>query len=921
MGNQIAVVCPRPLPSLEAVTDTTRLRDIVAQLLNQPPTSVELAVAPAAIREVLNQQHLTAALWLPAGVVPTEACQRVLHGGHGIGVWTGRSSTLERAYSFGPVALAAHACCMEGNCAPRTANAAAVARHLVTRHRVPIAGPQPGLAPWRDGEQRARLLLGGKDVALRRLAALLPGVRVDTGVSVSWRQWVQNPRQVLAAIATRYSERPVIVRSCCDSEDGWKQSRAGAYLSVPVPLPAPPETVAQAVQEVFASYETQLAPDARVLVQQWLTPVQASGVVTTRTLAGAPYYTAAVDTVSGRTDTVTAGMGQGQQTWYVRRTPSGSDHCAAGLPPAAAQLLHAAVETERCAGTSRLDVEVALADGAVHLLQARPLAAARAVDDAAVHHVADDARRQVVWLARRPWPCADVGVVLSNMADWNPVEMLGSHPAALATSLYQTLITDRTWAAQRAAYGYRDLRGTRLMHVVAGAPYVDAVASLASFLPAGLDEPLAGAVLRAMRERLVTDPAAHDKIEFEIAATCWTPDVAARTAYLAESGIGSAARRRLHEQLLGLTRGGVRRLAGDLTELDRTVPPLPGDTHPQELAATLAKARTVALKFAHVARAAFMATDLLRALERNELAEHREVWMRSLDTPATVMQQNAARVAAGQLNWDTFVARYRWIRPGTYDLAIPTYGDDPNGYLRPLLVHPSATADGTVAAPWNKRQAVAVTRAVAPLGLDAKGLEAFCRAAITGRERGKALYAAWVSAALEAIAARGAAHGIGREDMRHLHVNEVDAVQPGRWPHLIARRRARVEACTLIELPDVITCAEDLDCFSRGWGRSNFVTTSQAFGPVHTVPTPACPPLPGAVIVLETADPGFDWIFAHQPAALVTAYGGTNSHMAIRCAELGVPAAIGVGPATHATCAAARSVSVNAAARRVDVLS
>ena len=47
--------------------------------------------------------------------------------------------------------------------------------------------------------------------------------------------------------------------------------------------------------------------------------------------------------------------------------------------------------------------------------------------------------------------------------------------------------------------------------------------------------------------------------------------------------------------------------------------------------------------------------------------------------------------------------------------------------------------------------------------------------------------------------------------------------------------------------------------------------------------------------MIPSADPGYDWLFAHKIAGLVTTYGGANSHMAIRCAELDLPAAIGVG--------------------------
>jgi len=49
------------------------------------------------------------------------------------------------------------------------------------------------------------------------------------------------------------------------------------------------------------------------------------------------------------------------------------------------------------------------------------------------------------------------------------------------------------------------------------------------------------------------------------------------------------------------------------------------------------------------------------------------------------------------------------------------------------------------------------------------------------------------------------------------------------------------------------------------------------------------------IIVIENADPGFDWIFSQKIKGLITKYGGVNSHMSIRCEELQVPAIIGFG--------------------------
>ena len=49
------------------------------------------------------------------------------------------------------------------------------------------------------------------------------------------------------------------------------------------------------------------------------------------------------------------------------------------------------------------------------------------------------------------------------------------------------------------------------------------------------------------------------------------------------------------------------------------------------------------------------------------------------------------------------------------------------------------------------------------------------------------------------------------------------------------------------------------------------------------------------IVLIESADPGFDWIFTHKIKGLITKYGGSASHMTIRANEFNIPAAIGCG--------------------------
>ena len=53
--------------------------------------------------------------------------------------------------------------------------------------------------------------------------------------------------------------------------------------------------------------------------------------------------------------------------------------------------------------------------------------------------------------------------------------------------------------------------------------------------------------------------------------------------------------------------------------------------------------------------------------------------------------------------------------------------------------------------------------------------------------------------------------------------------------------------------------------------------------------------LEGKIVFIQAADPGYDFLFSKNIAGLVTQFGGANSHMAVRCAELGIPAVIGAG--------------------------
>ena len=74
------------------------------------------------------------------------------------------------------------------------------------------------------------------------------------------------------------------------------------------------------------------------------------------------------------------------------------------------------------------------------------------------------------------------------------------------------------------------------------------------------------------------------------------------------------------------------------------------------------------------------------------------------------------------------------------------------------------------------------------------------------------------------------------------------------------------------------------------------------------------------IICIENADPGYDFLFSKNIKGLITKYGGQNSHMAIRCAELNLPALIGVGEKVYNKILENKYVKIDCNLKKIDFI-
>lgn len=566
----------------------------------------------------------------------------------------------------------------------------------------------------------ARFVLGTKAESLERLRPLLTSGHILEVTRFTGYEFAERPDAVVEAIQAKFPASSVIIRSSSLSEDSWSESAAGAFLSIPSVPTDDAIAVREAVERVFASYGDP-NPGHQILVQEMLRDVRMGGVVMTRTHAeGAPYYVVNYDDTTRRTDSVTAGDGEELNTLFLHRD--------AELPADASRHLVAVMETvrelEQLVGHDSLDIEFAVTRGGdTVVLQVRPIAVSRdniGGSDEVIRDGIRGARRFLRDLAA-PSPFVLGGFTsLSVMSDWNPAEIIGTKPASLAFSLYRYIITDETWATQRAEYGYRDVRPCPLLVDVLGHPYVDVRATFNSFCPAAVPEALARRLIEAQLRRLAEHPELHDKVEFDVLFTCWHFDLDEQLADRFGEAFDEQERALVRDALLDVTRGGISRCAADRAALDAVEARHEriresGVSALDKAFLHLENARVYgALHFSHLARGAFVAVIMLRSMVRKGLVGEEEMdgFLASLHTVSSDLQSDAEAVSAGQLGWDALVAKYGHLRPGTYDINSSTYGDAPEEFLRPIVDASSGDPGAGDPFVWREGTAVRVEQAL-----------------------------------------------------------------------------------------------------------------------------------------------------------------------------------------------------------------
>lgn len=700
-------------------------------------------------------------------------------------------------------------------------------------------------------------LCGDKATPLLKLSGRLRTAKVPPCVLLNLRHWHTDPDKAISEVLHTIKGDSLAVRSARNGEDSHL-GNAGRYLSL-LDVAADPEALSHAVRRIFESYGP-LRDNDHVLVQPQIKGITHAIVASTR---GA--FASAYDSVSyaegNAPDAITRGDCPAD-TWYLDPAVE-----VENLPRPVIRALRLLDELRSKIDSTPFEVELLDTDETLWLLQVRRLPGS--LSTAETEKTIQCATTQLNQYRE------DGANLLGLMPDWNPAELLGAHPRPFALSLFQSVIGDASWWRARAELGYSRPYADQLIRPVAGRPYVDVRASFESLCPAELSLEERARLSGAWLGRLRANPQLHDRVEFDVVVSGFEFDAAARLAEL-DCGV---AQSRLVPLLRKLTTGALD--AGNLRQSIRYFSQLlmtPAPTRGSLKDRIPFLRDHVAQRFARVARSDFLAQALWRsASRRGAIASHR-----CLDVLAIFNEEDSMRGSAAG----------RHARPSQFDIRslersseryqqqVPKQRDRPYLALSESRNMIELLEESSLA--WSPEQLLEISRLAA-----------------RARELGKRVLAALLGDWL------GLAQGFG--ESRHLDAESlswlpwetaIDAslTSASAIERSMLAKHQHVDEARL-RMPMLLENIQDLRAAHLPASSGHFYGQGTVEARVILIDESSTPDMLPAhsIVAIHSADPGYEWIFLHQPVALITAYGGPHSHMALRCADAACGTVLGLG--------------------------
>jgi glutamine kinase len=697
--------------------------------------------------------------------------------------------------------------------------------------------------------------------------------------------------------------KKIIIRSSSLNEDSFKQSKAGTYKTF-ANIKIDKEIIKRCINEIIESYGDNNDKN-QILIQEYLSEAKISGVVTTCNLDNyGPYYN--INYSKGKnTSQVTSGKDNTFNN-IIFRKPKYSK-----LKKLDVKIIRLCQELEKIFNYKYLDIEFLYQNNYLYLLQVRPIVIKKKsfpnkfLENTILIGL-KKLEKKIIKMQKKHYGLYGNTTFFGVMPDWNPAEIIGIKPKELSSSLYRELITNKVWAENRDDYGYRNVRSNHLMTNFLGTPYIDVRVDFNSWIPKSVNENLAKKLIKYYLNKFRYNTHLHDKIEFEILFTCFTASTKKKIGKL-KNIFSIKETSSILSSLKNVNLIAIKNLDKEISKIDilkkKQIELKNKKIYPIEKIYWLIEdCKNYGTScFAGMARCGFIAIELLNSfVDENIINEgDKKKFLNSLDSITSEMIRDMNK------DKSEFIKKYGHLRPNTYDICSKNYRDGYKDYFSNYSKKEINYSKKTFSFNKNSQKKISVfCKSFSKNKISKDDLINFIKKSIYFREYSKFVFSKSIDLIFENLKLLSQRSRIGIEDIQHLDIQIVKDLYYSIntediykiFKKNIDKNFLNYQIDRFIKLPEVITNTNDIYSFVESPSKINFIGDKRISSKVKIINNSnKCKNLVNKIVCIENADPGYDYLFNHKITGLITKYGGANSHMAIRCAELNIVAAIGVG--------------------------
>ena len=754
----------------------------------------------------------------------------------------------------------------------------------------------------------------------------LKKTKIPKSIFFNVKEFKKNKYKIIEKIQKNFIKK-IIVRSSNNFEDSNKSSLAGNFVSVPGVNPKDKTQLINSIFKVINSYKKFYSEKNEVLIQDFITGIKMSGVATSCDLKTYSSYITINFSNEDNTSAITSGKKNYKTFVFLRKSKIEKKYYLFRNIISLINQLMIIFNNEF------IEIEFAInKKNTLYLFQVRPII--KNIENNISINFANNAlvklEKKILKLQKKHHNLLGNTTAFGVMPDWNPAEIIGTKPKPLALSLYQELITDHTWSLNRKDYGFRDLTSNHLMTSFFGMPYIDVRVDFNSWIYSNLDKNLANKLVNYYLKQFKKHPQLHDKTEFEILFTCLTPSTNKKLKKLQKFGFKISEINEIKKSLKIINEKAFGQYSRNISEIEKLKSKqdevMKSNMYYIDKIYWLVEdcKRFGTYSFAGLARCGFIATDILNAFveEKIFLQNEKEKLLKNIETVASLIQ-----VDSYKLTKNDFIKKHGHIRPNTYEITSKNYKDGYNLYFKKNKISKNYKVKKFK---LQKHQISKISKFIKinNLNINYKQLMLFIQNSISNREYAKHVFTKSIDNIFEVLKFIGKRHSIELNDLSYLKIQTIlNLYYNLSFKHIknllvneICENKKEFKINSFFKLPEIIYSSKDIYSFLENEKKINFIGSSVVIGKPYLIEGNQKYNLKNKIICIKNADPGYDFIFSQKIVGLITQYGGVNSHMAVRCAELSIPAAVGVGQSKFESVASSKIIRLDCETNKIDLI-